>query len=266
MTETRKDQFYKFLKEDKFVDVTLISEEGMEVKAHRMVLSSATAFFDNIFQICNNKSTENLVIFLYGIKFLQLKSIIEFVYLGETTVEEKNLNTFLLTAKLLKIEGLRKIDPVTSATVTTPSESVIKRNSEKTHGLKHKAKVQDHFNEELIKETNERHFNNGPCDFSTRTTTWHSSSNSTSTTYSSSRSDTTSPSLSQASSQSVGSQRESLEKLRESFDEYFEKKKNRGKIQTGNGKFSCRICEREDFASKKHLDFHSQTFHDKHFE
>ena len=242
----RREQFYKFLKEDKFVDVTLISEDGMEVKAHRMILSSATEFFDNIFQKCENKNRENFVIFLYGIKFLQLKSIIEFIYLGETTVEEKNLDTFLLISKLLKIEDLSKIDPVVS-------ESVIKRNSQRN---KNKAKVQNHFNEELVKETSERHLNQGQVDLSTRTTTSYSSSE----TYSSS-SGRTSPSLSLASYQSLGSQQESLEKLRESFDEYFEKKNSRRKIPAGNEKLNCRICEREDFASKKHLDFHTETFH-----
>ena len=243
----RREQFYKFLKEDKFVDVTLISEDGLEVKAHRMMLSSATEFFDNIFQKCENKNRENLVIFLYGIKFLQLKSIIEFIYLGETTVEEKNLDTFLLISKLLKIEDLSQIDPVAS-------ESVIKPNSQRYK--KNNAKVQNHFDEEFIKETSERHLNQCQVDLSTRTTTSYSSSKTT--TYSSS-SGITSPSLSLASS--LGSQRESLEKLRESFDEYFQKKNSRNKIPTGNEKLTCRICEREDFASKKHLDFHTETFH-----
>ena len=239
----RREQFYKFLAEDKFVDVTLISEDGLEVKAHRMILSSATEFFDNIFQKCENKKRENLVIFLNGIKFLQLKSIIEFIYLGETTVEEKNLDTFLLTSKLLKIEDLSQIDPVAS-------ESVIKRNSQRN---KNNAKVQNYFNEEFVKETSERHLSQGEVDLSTRTSTSYSSKT---TTYSSS-SARASPSLSLPSYHSLGSQRESLEKLRESVDEYFQKKNSR----TGNEKLNCRICEREDFASKKHLDFHTETFH-----
>ena len=57
----RREQFYNFLKDDKFVDVTLITEDGMEVKAHRMMLSCATEFFENIFQKCENKNRENLV-------------------------------------------------------------------------------------------------------------------------------------------------------------------------------------------------------------
>ena len=243
----RREQFYNFLKDDKFVDVTLITEDGMEVKAHRMMLSCATEFFENIFQKCENKNRENLVIFLYGIKFHQLKSILEFIYLGETTVEEKNLNTFLLISKLLKIEDLSKIEPVAS-------ETVIKRNSQRN---RNKEKVQNHFNDELIKETRERHFNQDQVDLTTRTTSYSSSKT---TTYSSS-SGVTSPSLSLASNQSLGSQRESLEKLRESFDDYFQKKNCRSKIPSGTGKFACRICEREDFASKKHLDFHTETFH-----
>ena len=258
VNERRSEQFYKFLKEDKFVDVTLISEDGMELKAHRMILSSATEFFDNIFQKCKN--TENFVIFLYGVKFLQLKGIIEFIYLGETTVEEKNLNTFLQISKLLKIEDMKKIEPDPVATFIE-NKSVIKRNSEKTKCNKNKAKVQDHFNEEFIKETNERHFNQ--VDLSTRNTSYSSSKTTTYCSSSASTSGITSPSLSLASNQSLGSQRESLEKLRESFDEYFEKKKNRSKIMAG--KFSCFICEREDFASQKHLDFHTETFHNKHF-
>ena len=149
-TERRGEQFYKFLEEDKFVDLTLLIEDGMEVKAHRVILSSATEFFDNIFQKCKNKNTENFVIFLYGVKFLQLKGILEFIYLGETTVEEKNLNTFLQISKLLKIEDMKKIerDPIASF---SENSSVIKRNFGKSSYHTAKAKVQDHFNEEFKK-------------------------------------------------------------------------------------------------------------------
>ena len=149
---------------------------------------------------------------------------------------------------------MRKIDRVASLSM---NEGVIKRTSENTHCQKNKSKkVPDHFTEELIKETSDRHFIEGQVDSSPVVTT----------SYSSSRSGVPSPSLSLASHQSLGSQRESLEKLRESFDKYFERKNNRTKIQAGNGTFNCRICEREDFANKKHLDFHIQTFHNQHFQ
>ena len=88
-TERRGEQFYKFLEEDKFVDLTLLIEDGMEVKAHKVILSSATEFFDNIFQQCKNKNTESFVIFLSGIKFLQLKSTVENLSIWERQLSRR---------------------------------------------------------------------------------------------------------------------------------------------------------------------------------
>ena len=71
------------------MDVTLLNEDGMEVKAHKVILSSATEFFDNIFQQCKNKNTESFVIFLSGIKFLQLKSTVENLSIWERQLSRR---------------------------------------------------------------------------------------------------------------------------------------------------------------------------------
>ena len=46
------------------------------------------------------------VLFLHDVTFLDLYTILEFIYMGEVTVAKTNLTSFLKTAELLQIKGL----------------------------------------------------------------------------------------------------------------------------------------------------------------
>ncbi|XP_068139690.1 modifier of mdg4 isoform X2 [Drosophila tropicalis] len=87
---------------DDFVDVSLCVD-GRKIKAHKVVLSSCSSYFKEIFK--ENPHPHPVIIFKF-IKFEDLNSIIEFMYQGEVNVQQEALQSFLQTAELLAVQGL----------------------------------------------------------------------------------------------------------------------------------------------------------------
>ena len=102
----------KLLKLDKdFLDVTLACEDGKQIKAHKVVLSS----FSSVFQTILKQNPHNHpLVYLIGINHLDLEKILDFIYLGEAMVNKSALDSFMKVAEKLKIDGLVqfKDDPV----------------------------------------------------------------------------------------------------------------------------------------------------------
>ena len=95
--------FRHILEEEEFVDVTL-SAGGKNLKAHKVVLSACSSYFRDLLKGIG--LWQHPVLVLRDVQFLELQSILEFVYLGEVNVEQDRLESFLKTAELLRIKGL----------------------------------------------------------------------------------------------------------------------------------------------------------------
>jgi len=95
--------FKHILEEEEFVDVTL-SAGGKNLKAHKVVLSACSSYFRELLRGIG--LWQHPVLVLKDVQFLELQSILEFVYLGEVNVEQDRLESFLKTAELLRIKGL----------------------------------------------------------------------------------------------------------------------------------------------------------------
>ena len=94
--------------EDKlFSDITILSEDGEEMKLHRAILASSSAFFGNILSRIKQRDP---LIFLKGIQIKELQAIIRFIYLGQAEVSQQDLNSFMDAAKCLQISGLSDDD------------------------------------------------------------------------------------------------------------------------------------------------------------
>ena len=65
---------------EEFCDVTLVSEDGEMFQAHKVVLSSASTLFREMFQ--NNKEAEEIS--MKGIHSRFMKALVDLVYNGET--------------------------------------------------------------------------------------------------------------------------------------------------------------------------------------
>ena len=73
-------------KEEDFFDVTLVSDDQSQIKAHKVVLSSCSPFFKNILR---NNPHQHHLLFLGGISSYHLQLVTDYIYHGEVKVHEK---------------------------------------------------------------------------------------------------------------------------------------------------------------------------------
>ena len=96
------------LRDDKeFTDVTLACEDGQQVEAHKVVLISSSPFFLNLLK--RNKHPHPLV-YMRGLKYDNLLSMLDFLYHGEANVYQENLDSFLVMADELQLKGLDNVE------------------------------------------------------------------------------------------------------------------------------------------------------------
>jgi len=86
-----------------FSDVTLASEDGEQVEAHKVILATSSPFFQQLLR--RNKHPHPLV-YMRGVKSEDMLAIIDFLYYGEANVYQENIDAFLAIAEELKLKGL----------------------------------------------------------------------------------------------------------------------------------------------------------------
>ena len=93
----------QLLRDQELTDVTLVCGDGQEIRAHKAVLGSASPVLKKLFSRSGNGRT---VLYLSGLDFSNLKGIVNFIYLGEATVDQTNIDPFFRVCKEFQIEGL----------------------------------------------------------------------------------------------------------------------------------------------------------------
>ena len=93
--------FVDFRDENDFLDVTLACEEE-QIQAHKVILSACSSFFKNILK---RNQHQHPLLYLKGIKYSDLASILTFMYLGEVNVAQENLTNFLSVAEDLQVKA-----------------------------------------------------------------------------------------------------------------------------------------------------------------
>ena len=125
-----RDMLHTMRKFDEFTDVTLVCDDQREIHAHKVVLSACSPVLKTILQ---RKDYGIPVVYLKGIKFPEMESILQFMYLGQTTVEQQRITSFLDVAKNLEVkelsENIKVQKPATTGTTTIrPSGKLPIRN------------------------------------------------------------------------------------------------------------------------------------------
>lgn len=82
------------LEQERFLDITLASQDGQTIKAHRAVLCAASGYFDTV--LTNTTVGKETLVILKDINFDEIKQIIDFVYHGEISVEQVVWSAFSL--------------------------------------------------------------------------------------------------------------------------------------------------------------------------
>ena len=99
---------FRELREEKdFFDVTLVTDDQVQISAHKLILSSSSSFLKSILR--RNKHQHPLV-YLSGVNSAELLNVVEFIYNGQVAVDKEHLETFLRVGEKLKITGIVKND------------------------------------------------------------------------------------------------------------------------------------------------------------
>ena len=92
------------LKEDKdFTDLTLVCADHQQVDVHKVVMASSSHFFKKVLK---NIKHNHPLIYLRDIKITDMEALLAFMYYGQVSLAEENLNSFLAIAEELKVKGL----------------------------------------------------------------------------------------------------------------------------------------------------------------
>ena len=97
--------FRNLLNDKNFTDVTLVSCDRKQIEAHKVILGSSSSFFQQIFL---ENPHQHPLLFLKDIRYSDLVSIVNFIYLGQTEVPQVDLNGFMEAAEVLGVRGLLK--------------------------------------------------------------------------------------------------------------------------------------------------------------
>lgn len=98
--------FDQLLQSESFVDVTLACD-GHSVKAHKMVLSACSPYFQSLFF---ENPCQHPIVIMRDIKWPELKAVVEFMYKGEINVSQEQIGPLLKVAESLKIRGLADVN------------------------------------------------------------------------------------------------------------------------------------------------------------
>lgn len=117
--------FEALLQAETLVDVTLVCAET-SVRAHKVVLSACSPFFQRIF---SENPCKHPVIVLKDFNGWEVQAIVDFMYKGEISVVQEQLQSLIKAAESLQVRGLANQDQFgvdkesTAITNQTPTPS-----------------------------------------------------------------------------------------------------------------------------------------------
>lgn len=110
--------------EQSLVDVSISCTDGI-LKAHRIVLSACSPYFESIFR---DNYCKHPVLILKGVTSQEMQALLKFMYKGSVEVLDADLQSFMYTANELKIRGLA--DELLKQTITLVAEKGVSSDVE----------------------------------------------------------------------------------------------------------------------------------------
>jgi len=94
--------FNDIREEKDFFDVTLVCENN-QVQAHKVIIAACSPFFKSILR---RNPHQHPLLYMKGVLYDDLVSVLNFMYKGEVNVAQEQLNSFLAVAEDLQVKGL----------------------------------------------------------------------------------------------------------------------------------------------------------------
>ena len=102
--DTNIREYFGKLRDDQLsYDVSLVTDDGQQIQAHKLILSAGSQLFKDILIRSDNN---NVLIYLQGIRSDLIKHVTDFIYNGEVFIKQEELEEVLETGKELKVNGL----------------------------------------------------------------------------------------------------------------------------------------------------------------
>ena len=135
-SEHLKLMFHDLYQNGRYTDVTLVSDDQSQFKAHKIVLSACSPVFK---KIIDSNPSQHPLIYLRGIQSYEMESILQFMYLGEGKFYHERMREFIKVAQDLEVKEI-------SGCVELPSEEAEKTVEENNI-------PEQEIEEDLIEET-----------------------------------------------------------------------------------------------------------------
>ncbi|CAH0549560.1 unnamed protein product [Brassicogethes aeneus] len=134
------------LHNESYTDVALVTTDGRQIMAHRLVLAYSSQFLKDVlkFQPKVNTYSPLMIVLPPEISFNTLKILVEYMYSGEATVTKDVLDSVLKGGEILKVKGLYRHKEnkegsesgTTSGLSSSPSPVAINKVKRVQHNLK----------------------------------------------------------------------------------------------------------------------------------
>jgi len=106
--ESNISSAFRELRDNKdFFDITLACDDE-QIQAHKVILSACSPFFRNVLR---RNPHQHPLLYLKGVKYTDLQSVLNFMYHGEVNIAQEELNSFLAVAEDLRVKGLTQNQP-----------------------------------------------------------------------------------------------------------------------------------------------------------
>ena len=127
------ESFKKFRDSKDFCDVTLVSVDNVQIEAHRVILAAASPFF---MELLRNNPHSHPLIYMRGVKANDLAAVVDFIYNGETQLNQDYLEDFIGLAGDLQLKGLTGVQFMEKQTQTIKIETTTVDKSESSQDNK----------------------------------------------------------------------------------------------------------------------------------
>ena len=90
-------------------DVTLVFDDGKLLKAHKVLLSLNSVFFNDIFKSPGGHGSEKIIL-MQDFSYFTIKLLLQYLYTGQANVSQEDLIDFIETANVLGINAVKKVN------------------------------------------------------------------------------------------------------------------------------------------------------------
>ncbi|KAL7023825.1 hypothetical protein ACKWTF_012797 [Chironomus riparius] len=91
------------IKMECYVDCTIYVDDRVQFKAHRVVLAACSPYFQAILQ---DAPQDHCSLIFPGVKEFEMRTLLEYIYVGEVNIAESQLHRIIKIAKMLEVKGL----------------------------------------------------------------------------------------------------------------------------------------------------------------